>query len=245
MQLRHYPILNVPPGAGCATAKSTLQEVARTHEELSAIGLKNQYLVINGVLPKAEAEHDALAAAIWQRAGGAGKSSFRLSELPTDTLLLQPVNMVGVSALKGLLDTRSETLPLPVTNILYTPENLSLSGLVDDIARSEHGLIMLMGKGGVGKTTMAAAIAVRLADMGFDVHLTTSDPAAHLSTTLNGSLKNLQVSRINPHDETERYRQHVLETKGRDLDEAGNGYWKRIYALPVLKKLPCFRPFPG
>jgi arsenite-transporting ATPase len=68
---------------------------------------------------------------------------------------------------------------------------------------------------------MAAAIAVRLADMGFDVHLTTSDPAAHLSTTLNGSLKNLQVSRINPHDETERYRQHVLETKGRDLDEAG------------------------
>lgn len=152
--------------------------------------------------------------------------------------------MVGVSALKGLLATCSEALPLPVTNILYTPENLSLSGTVDDIARSEHGLIMLMGKGGVGKTTMAAAIAVRLADMGFDVHLTTSDPAAHLSTTLNGSLKNLQVSRINPHDETERYRQHVLETKGRDLDEAGNGYWKRIYALPVLKKLPCFRPSP-
>lgn len=91
---------------------------------------------------------------------------------------------------------------------------------------------------------MAAAIAVRLADMGFDVHLTTSDPAAHLSTTLNGSLKNLQVSRINPHDETERYRQHVLETKGRDLTKQGNGYWKRIYALPVLKKLPCFRPSP-
>ncbi|MQL31351.1 arsenical pump-driving ATPase, partial [Escherichia coli] len=129
---------------------------------------------------------------------------------PTDTLLLQPVNMVGVSALKGLLDTRPEALPLPVTNIQYTPENLSLSGLVKDIARSEYGLIMLMGKGGVGKTTMAAAIAVRLADMGFDVHLTTSDPAAHLSTTLNGSLKNLQVSRINPHDETERYRQHIL-----------------------------------
>ncbi|MBL1476968.1 arsenical pump-driving ATPase, partial [Klebsiella pneumoniae] len=144
-----------------------------------------------------------------------------LSGLPTDTLLLQPVNMVGVSALKGLLDTGSEALPLPVTNIQYMPENLSLSGLVNDIARSEHGLIMLMGKGGVGKTTMAAAIAVSLADKGFDVHLTTSDPAAHLSTTLNGSLKNLQVSRINPHDETERYRQHVLETKGRDLDEAG------------------------
>ncbi|WP_146643830.1 ArsA-related P-loop ATPase, partial [Escherichia coli] len=75
------------------------------------------------------------------------------------------------------------------------PDIPSLSALVDDIARNEHGLIMLMGKGGVGKTTMAAAIAVRLADMGFDVHLTTSDPAAHLSMTLNGSLNNLQVSR--------------------------------------------------
>jgi arsenite-transporting ATPase len=198
------------------------------------------------VLPAAEAEHDALAAVIWQREQEAlANLPAGLSELPTDTLLLQPINMVGVSALKGLLDTRSGALPLPVTNVLYTSENLSLSDLVDDIARSEHGLIMLMGKGGVGKTTMAAAIAVRLADRGFDVHLTTSDPAAHLSTTLNGCLNNLQVSRINPHEETERYRQHVLETKGRELDEAGNGYWKRIYALPVLRKLLCFRLFPG
>lgn len=103
--------------------------------------------MINGVLPEAEAEHDALAAAIWQREQEAlANLPAGLSELPTDTLLLQPVNMVGVSALKGLLATRSEALPLPVTNILYTPENLSLSGLVDDIARSEHGLIMLMAK---------------------------------------------------------------------------------------------------
>lgn len=151
--------------------------------------------------------------------------------------------MVGVSALKGLLATRSEALPLPVTNILYTPENLSLSGTVDDIARSEHGLIMLMGKGGVGKTTMAAAIAVRLADMGFDVHLTTSDPAAHLSTTLNGSLKNLQVSRINPHDETERYRQHVLETKGRDLDEAGKRLLEEDLRSPCTEEIAVFQAF--
>lgn len=223
---------------------STLQEVARTHEELAEIGLKNQYLVINGALPEAEAEHDALAAAIWQREQEAlANLPAGLSGLPTDTLLLQPVNMVGVSALKGLLDTGSEALPLPVTNIQYTPENLSLSGLVNDIARSEHGLIMLMGKGGVGKTTMAAAIAVRLADMGFDVHLTTSDPAAHLSTTLNGSLKNLQVSRINPHDETERYRQHVLETKGRDLDEAGKRLLEEDLRSPCTEEIAVFQAF--
>lgn len=151
--------------------------------------------------------------------------------------------MVGVSALKGLLDTRFDALPLPVPNVLYTPENLSLSDLVDDIARSEHGLIMLMGKGGVGKTTMAAAIAVRLADMGYDVHLTTSDPAAHLSTTLNGNLKNLQVSRINPHDETERYRQHVLETKGKDLDEAGKRLLEEDLRSPCTEEIAVFQAF--
>ncbi|MCW2481431.1 arsenite efflux transporter ATPase subunit ArsA [Candidatus Symbiopectobacterium sp. NZEC135] len=224
--------------------KSTLQEVSRTHEELAAIGLKNQYLVINGVLPAVEAEHDALAAAIWQREQEALVNlPAGLSELPTDTLLLQPVNMVGVSALKRLLDTCSERSPRPKANALYMPENLSLSGLVDDIAHSEHGLIMLMGKGGVGKTTMAAAIAVRLADMGFDVHLTTSDPAAHLSTTLNGSLNNLQVSRINPHDETERYRQHVLETKGKGLDEAGKRLLEEDLRSPCTEEIAVFQAF--
>lgn len=198
--------------------KSTLQEVARTHDELAAIGLKNQYLVINGVLPETEAVNDTLAAAIWGREQEALASlPAGLDALPTDTLFLQPVNMVGVSALRGLLTSQPETASFAEVSALQKPAISSLSALVDEIALNEHGLIMLMGKGGVGKTTMAAAIAVRLAEMGFDVHLTTSDPAAHLSTTLNGSLNNLQVSRIDPHDETERYRQHVLETKGRDL----------------------------
>ncbi|MGR7885415.1 arsenical pump-driving ATPase, partial [Klebsiella aerogenes] len=226
--------------------KSTLQEVARTHEELAAIGLKNQYLVINGVLPTTEAEHDALAAAIWQREQEAlANLPSGLSELPTDSLYLQSLNMVGVSALKGLLNEYVESASLPVQSksMQIKPENVSLSAMVDNIARNEHGLIMLMGKGGVGKTTMAAAIAVRLADMGFDVHLTTSDPAAHLSATLNGSLKNLQVSRINPHDETERYRQHVLETKGRDLDEAGKRLLEEDLRSPCTEEIAVFQAF--
>ena len=87
--------------------KSTLQEVARTHLELAAIGLKNQYLVINGVLPKTEAANDTLAAAIWDREQEAlSNLPSDLSGLPTDTLFLQPVNMVGVSALSGLLSTQ-------------------------------------------------------------------------------------------------------------------------------------------
>ncbi len=224
--------------------KSTLQEVARTHLELAAIGLKNQYLVINGVLPKTEAANDTLAAAIWDREQEAlANLPSDLSGLPTDTLFLQPLNMVGVSALSGLLSSQPETSSSSEEYIQQRPEIPSLSALVDDIARNEHGLIMLMGKGGVGKTTMAAAIAVRLADLGFDVHLTTSDPAAHLSTTLNGSLSNLQVSRIDPHEETERYRQHVLETKGRDLDDAGKRLLEEDLRSPCTEEIAVFQAF--
>lgn len=224
--------------------KSTLQEVARTHDELAAIGLKNQYLVINGVLPETEAVNDALAAAIWSREQEALASlPAGLDALPTDTLFLQPVNMVGVSALRGLLTSQPETASFAEESALQKPAIPSLSALVDEIALNEHGLIMLMGKGGVGKTTMAAAIAVRLAEMGFDVHLTTSDPAAHLSTTLNGSLNNLQVSRIDPHDETERYRQHVLETKGRDLDEAGKHLLEEDLRSPCTEEIAVFQAF--
>jgi arsenite-transporting ATPase len=94
--------------------KSTLQEVARTHEELAAIGLKNQYLVINGVLPETEAMNDTLAAAIWRREQDALENLPEgLSGLPTDTLFLQPVNMVGMSALKGLLASRPELMSIP------------------------------------------------------------------------------------------------------------------------------------
>lgn len=224
--------------------KSTLQEVARTHLELAAIGLKNQYLVINGVLPKTEAANDTLAAAIWDREQEAlANLPSDLSGLPTDTLFLQPLNMVGVAALSGLLSSQPEAASSSEEYIQQRPEIPSLSALVDDIARNEHGLIMLMSKGGVGKTTMAAAIAVRLAEMGFDVHLTTSDPAAHLSTTLNGSLNNLQVSRIDPHEETERYRQHVLDTKGGELDEAGKRLLEEDLRSPCTEKIAVFQAF--
>lgn len=224
--------------------KSTLQEVARTHLELAAIGLKNQYLVINGVLPKTEAANDTLAAAIWDREQEAlANLPSELSGLPTDTLFLQPVNMVGVSALSGLLSTQPVAASSPEEYVQQRPDIPSLSALVDDIARNEHGLIMLMGKGGVGKTTMAAAIAVRLAEMGFDVHLTTSDPAAHLSTTLNGSLNNLQVSRIDPQEETERYRQHVLETKGKELDETGKLLLEEDLRSPCTEEIAVFQAF--
>jgi arsenite-transporting ATPase len=223
--------------------QSTLREVARTHEELDAIGLSQQYLVINALLPQAEAAQDALATALYQREQLALEDLPNvLKTLPCDRIELKPFNLVGLEALRHLLTTATpSTTPSDATTVAIQAP--SLSALVDAIAKDEHGLVMLMGKGGVGKTTLAAAVAVNLAMRGLPVHLTTSDPAAHLSETLNGALDNLTVSRIDPHAETERYRQHVLETKGAKLDTQGKALLEEDLRSPCTEEIAVFQAF--
>ena len=222
---------------------STLREVARTHEELAGIGLKQQYLVVNGILPKAEAENDALAAAIYKREQAALNAIPEvLKSLPQDNVMLKPFDLVGLEALRQLLvDTPHHAQVVQISPKVL--DNPSLSKLVDEIAEDGHGLVMTMGKGGVGKTTIAAAIAVELARRGLPVLLTTSDPAAHLSDTLNGALNHLTVSRIDPHEETERYRQHVLETKGSKLDAQGRALLEEDLRSPCTEEIAVFQAF--
>lgn len=223
--------------------QATLREVARTHEELAAIGLKQQFLVINGILPATESVTDPLAVAIFEREQAALMHiPVALMALPRDDVQLKPFNLVGLDALRQLLTD----LPPQVQTAVGSPSEVhepSVSSLVDDIAADRNGLIMLMGKGGVGKTTLAAAIAVDLARRGLPVHLTTSDPAAHLTDTLDGTLDNLTVSRIDPHAETERYRQHVLKTKGAELDTEGRALLEEDLRSPCTEEIAVFQAF--
>lgn len=223
--------------------QSTLREVARTHEELAGIGLKQQHLVINGILPKVEAENDVLAAAIYKREQTAlGSVPDVLKSLPQDFVSLKAFDLVGLDALRQLLtDTPYQVSGNNSSQIEV--DKPSLSSLVDSIAADGHGLVMTMGKGGVGKTTVAAAVAVELARRGLPVHLTTSDPAAHLSDTLNGTMDNLTVSRIDPHEETERYRNQVLETKGAKLDAQGRALLEEDLRSPCTEEIAVFQAF--
>ena len=223
--------------------QATLREVARTHEELAAIGLRQQYLVINGVLPCSEADGDELAAALCDREAAALASMPEvLRPLPCDQLPLKPFNLVGLDALRQFLDDT----PMPATRVVEQADMLeapSLASLVDAIAADGHGLVMLMGKGGVGKTTLAAAVAVELAHRGLPVHLTTSDPAAHLAETLDGTLDNLTVSRIDPHTVTESYRQHVMASKGARLDAEGRALLEEDLRSPCTEEIAVFQAF--
>lgn len=222
---------------------SALREVARTQAELEKIGLSQQYLVINGVLPPQEAALDPLAAAICAREQAAlAALPAVLRSLPLDTLALKPFNLVGLDALRQLFPggepAAPESAPPPVE--IAAP---SLAALLDEIAADRHGLILIMGKGGVGKTTLAAAIAVGLAHRGLPVHLTTTDPAAHLAETLHGSLDHLTVSRIDPHVEIENYKQHVLSTKGASLDAAGRALLEEDLRSPCTEEIAVFHAF--
>jgi arsenite-transporting ATPase len=222
---------------------SALREAARTHAELAAIGLTRPFLIINGLLPKEEAAVDPLAAAIYAREQAAlAAMPDALRALPRDDVPLKPFNLVGIDTLRQLLTEVTPQLDAggwePVE--LHAP---SLSDLVDDIAVEGHGLVMLMGKGGVGKTTLAAAVAVELARRGLPVHLTTSDPAAHLAETLHGSMEKLAVSRIDPHAETERYRQEVMATKGTKLDAQGRALLEEDLCSPCTEEIAVFQAF--
>ncbi|MCP5836770.1 arsenical pump-driving ATPase [Klebsiella pneumoniae] len=222
---------------------STLKEVSHTHDELSAIGLQHQHLAINGVLPPFAGEDDPLAHSILAREEKALQAMpDNLANLPRSQLYLKPFNLVGLEALRELF-TQSKAAPaLPATtlNVLDLPK---LSSLVDELSQTGNGLVMTMGKGGVGKTTIAASVAVSLAKRGHKVHLTTSDPAAHLSYTLDGSLPNLQVSRIDPKVETERYRRFVLENQGKGLDAEGLAVLEEDLRSPCTEEIAVFQAF--
>lgn len=118
-----------------------------------------------------------------------------------------------------------------------------LANLIDELATDDHGLIMCMGKGGVGKTTIAAAIAVALAHRGHQVHLTTTDPAGHLTDMLHGTMENLHVSSIDPAEATRSYRDHVLATKGAALDDQGRVMLEEDLRSPCTEEVAVFQAF--
>ena len=226
-------------------ARSALAEIDRTRGELASIGMRNQYVVVNGILPVGTGRADPLADAVHRREEAAlDNLPDKLGPLPLDLIELKSTNLVGVAALTTLFETAPPSIAsVSTAGIVPDIADAPLAALLDDIERDGHCLIMCMGKGGVGKTTVAAAVAVALADRGHDVHLTTTDPAANLTETLHGSIDHLQVSRIDPALASQDYRDRVMAAKGNDLDNAGRAALAEDLRSPCTDEIAVFQAF--
>lgn len=217
-------------------------EAERASAELHELGIARQRLVVNGVF-RATRLDDPLALA-WQRRG-----EDVLDDLPphlsaltgTEHVPLLPSLPVGVAGLRAV--TAPQPPGPPEDRPLREVAGLGLTGIVDDVEESGRGLVMTMGKGGVGKTTVASALAVELARRGLPVTLTTTDPAAHVDAVTGGGVPNLEVTRIDPAAETAAYTEAVLAGAGAGLDEDGRRLLVEDLRSPCTEEIAVFHAF--
>lgn len=224
--------------------ESALREAARAGGELAELGIANQRLVVNGIFSEVS-EGDFVAEALLSRQRDSLASiPEALADTPAYSVPLVASNLTGLDALRVLSGSKEaseadETFPdIPADEL---PEDLD--SLIAGIESDGSGVVMTMGKGGVGKTTLAAAIAVSLAGRGHKVHLSTTDPAAHLDDALGGgAARNLEVSRIDPEAETARYAEEVIAAAG-ELDEEGRALLEEDLRSPCTEEIAVFRAF--
>lgn len=224
---------------------SSLVEANRAYSELKEIGIKNQVLIINGLLQTHHPDDDVSKAFYVRQRSALKEVPEALKQVVTFSLPFVSYSLTGVDNLRHLFSSytitefeddnqEQETIHLP-----------SLNKVIDDFSSKNTRVIFTMGKGGVGKTSIASAIAVGLSEKGHRVHLTTTDPAAHLAYTFEGSAlkENLTISSISPEIEVEKYQQEVLATAGEGLDEEGLAYLKEDLESPCTEEIALFRAF--
>ncbi len=223
--------------------RSALREAERTRHELSLLGVVRMELVVNGLFVASDSS-DAVAVAMERR----GVIALRdlpegLRSLPRTDLPLLSFGLVGIPALRTLLTATQDTIahaPLDVEVTVRTPP---LADLLPALEAGGHGVIMTMGKGGVGKTSVAVSIAVELVRRGHRVHLTTTDPAAHVVEALGDAVSGLTVNRIDPLAETRLYAEEVMKTAGAGLDAAGRALLEEDLRSPCTEEIAVFRAF--
>lgn len=223
---------------------SSLLEADRASFELKEIGIKNQLLIVNGLLQSHQPE-DAVSTAFYKRQRDAiEQTPEALKQVMAYSLPYVSYSLTGVENLRHLFSSYA----IHSSEAEETGEPLDLPGLngvIDDFSEHNTRVIFTMGKGGVGKTSVASAIAVGLSEKGHKVHLTTTDPAAHLAYTFEGSgtRDNLSISSINPEIEVARYKETVIEQAGSAMTGEELAYLKEDLESPCTEEIALFQAF--
>lgn len=216
---------------------SPLQEVARASKELSDIGIKNQKLIINGVMSSFD---DDISEAMYHKQQAALQViPETLKSIETFLIPLREFNMVGVANIRALLqDTASVTTEITALEGTYQ----SLDTVVADLVARHKKVIFTMGKGGVGKTTVAETIALKLDAQGKRVHLATTDPASHFDTTLAAGSQ-ITMGRIDEKQELKRYQDEVISKASKTMNADDLDYIKEDLRSPCTQEIAVFRAF--
>ncbi len=223
---------------------ASLREAERARRELSSLGITRLELVLNGLFVARDLADPVAVAMAARGVEALAAMPSLLAGLPRTELPLRPWGLVGLDALRTLFDGDAAAIPLPASVDADAAEPIPpLSHWIAALAEGGHGVILTMGKGGVGKTTVAVNVAVALARLGHAVHLTTTDPAAHVVDALGEAVEGVRVSRIDPAAETKAYADEVLATAGAGLDAAGRGLLEEDLRSPCTEEVAVFRAF--
>lgn len=217
--------------------EASFLEADRASAELSQIGISNQKLIINGLLEEAD---DSLSTAIQaQQKADLNNVSSQLNHFEQYRIPLRPYTVTGVDKLRAFLteDTLNETVDTQSAQPAATLEELT-ANLID----SNKKIIFTMGKGGVGKTTVAVQIAQLMAKTGKKVHLATTDPADHLNLYLKASSQ-LTVSHIDEDKELAAYTEEVLGKARKTMNQEDLAYIEEDLRSPCTQEIALFRAF--
>ena len=216
--------------------KTPLNEVARASKELSEIGIKNQILVINGIL---ETYDDDLSESIFNKQKLALENMpDMLTEFDTYTIALRSYNITGIDSIRNLLkkDQINEQ-KVEVEGKLF-----NLDDIVSDFVKNNRKVIFTMGKGGVGKTTIASSVALKLSKLGKKVHLATTDPADHIKFMIDSS-SGISMSHIDEKEELKKYQDEILENARKTMSEDDVAYIEEDLRSPCTQEIAVFRAF--
>jgi arsenite/tail-anchored protein-transporting ATPase len=223
---------------------SSMLEAERASSELKEIGMENQVVIINGLL-QSHVEDDPISKAFYVRQRKAlADLPQRLKQVGMFSVPFVPFSLTGINNLRKMF--KPATYSAERSEVELSEAKLhSLQELVDDFVEKDMRIIFTMGKGGVGKTTMASAIAVGLAEKGLKVHLTTTDPAAHLDYTFQqkDAHNNLSISRLDPKKEVQAYKETVLSQNKDMLDEDALAYLEEDLNSPCTEEIAVFQAF--
>ncbi|GAM12287.1 arsenical pump-driving ATPase [Mesobacillus selenatarsenatis] len=224
--------------------ESSLFEADRASQELREIGITKQLLIINGLMKDYVPTDEVSTSFYLKQRNALNKLPDSLKQVPSFCLPFVSYSLTGIDNLRFLL----KHYTMSASETPSTAQKYDLAGLkevIKDFSINGTRVILTMGKGGVGKTTMASTIALGLVEEGKKVHLTTTDPAAHLDFMFRDENINelLTISRIDPKHEVEAYKNEVLSRAREELDEAGIAYLEEDLNSPCTEEIAIFRAF--